>query len=153
VQGTTTPSGAPQPAILAVLQASLDPADQTPYLPNLTGAAETLEHLAVARLRQWAYDRRLLRQGRSGDIKAKPGRMGPRHPSRFDARLVRTIDFERAFGTLAPEHQALLWLRYADGDDMPTAAAAAGVSLRTAGKHMHTARKALAEVLDRLDLL
>lgn len=135
------------------VQASLDPSDQVPYLPSITGAAETLEHLAIARLRQWAQDRRLIRHGHACDIKPRPGKSGPLHPTRFDARLVRTIDFERAFATLDPKHQALLWLRYADGDTMPEAAKAAGVSLRTAWSYMPAARKALADVLDRLDLL
>lgn len=138
---------------IAAIRASLDPSDETPYLASLTGAAETLEHLAVARLRQFAYDRRQLRHGRACDTKPKPGRTNPRQPNRFDARLVRCIDFERAFATLRPEHQALLWLRYADGDDMPATAAAAGVSIRTATNHMPAARKALAQALDRLDLL
>ena len=142
-----------QPFTLTLLQASYDPGDKTPYLTSLHGVAETLEHLAIARLRQWAYDRRLLRQGRLAAKPGKRGRSGRSDPSRYDARAVRSIDFERAFGGLKPEHQALLWLRYADGDDMPTTAAAAGVSLRTASGHMSAARKALAEVLDRLDLL
>jgi DNA-directed RNA polymerase specialized sigma24 family protein len=132
---------------------SISASGQPPYIASLTACAETLEHLAVARLRQWAYDRRQLRHGRASDIKPKPGRSGQRNPSRFDARVVRCIDFERAFLTLAPEHQALLWLRYADGDDMPAAAAAAGVSIRTAAKHMPAARQALAAILDRRDLL
>jgi len=147
-----TRNGSPGQGAIAI-RASLDPSDETPYLANLNGVAETLEHLAIARLRQWAYDRRQLRHGRACDAKPKPGRSSPRQPNRFDARLVRTIDFERAFTTLRPEHQALLWLRYADGDDMPATAAAAGVSVRTAANHMPAARKALAEVLERLDLL
>jgi DNA-directed RNA polymerase specialized sigma24 family protein len=139
--------------VLATIQASLDPADETPYLASLTGCAETIEHLAIARLRQWAYDRQLLRRGRASTKADKQGESGRNDSSRFDARLIRTIDFERAFGTLSPEHQALLWLRYVHEGKMPAAAAAAGVSPRTASSHMPAARKALAAILDRLDLL
>lgn len=112
-----------------------------------------LEHLAIARLREWVHDRRILRQGR---IAVKLGTRGPRgdkDPSLYDARIVRSIDFQRAFETLSPEHQQLLWLRYGDGASLPVCAKAAGISERKATYAMPLAVQALARVLDDRDLL
>jgi DNA-directed RNA polymerase specialized sigma24 family protein len=115
--------------------------------------AETVEHLAIARLKQFVYDRRLLRQGR---LAAKPGtrgNRGPKDPTLWDARAVRCIDFERAFAQLKPEHQQLLWLRFGDGESMACCAAVIGTSPRTASYTVHNAAGNLGRILDELDLL
>jgi DNA-directed RNA polymerase specialized sigma24 family protein len=111
----------------------------------------TSETLAVLRLRQWAYDRAQARAGRTA-VLAQRGFV-ERRSRNADARLVRILDFERAFGHLPDEARALLVAIYRDGASQERAADLVGISPRAVNYLLPQARCALAEVLDRADLL
>lgn len=111
----------------------------------------TTESLAVLRLRQWAYDRALARAGAAIDLR----RQGwiERRSRQADARLVRVLDFERAFAHLPHSARALLLLIYRDEKSESTAADILGISTRTVYTQLPHARRLLADTLDRADLL
>jgi DNA-directed RNA polymerase specialized sigma24 family protein len=113
----------------------------------------TDEALAVARLRQWAATRAALDNGKSLNIQ-HPGRpTGKPNTNRFDAALVRVIDFERALCTLDADEQTILVLRYRDRENDKGIASAVSWSVRKLSYMLPQARKHLASVLGRLNLL
>jgi DNA-directed RNA polymerase specialized sigma24 family protein len=109
-----------------------------------------IEALAVARLCEWAHDRNACRQGRIAVYKAR----GFVDRSReADARLVRAIVFERAFATLPDTHQTTLLLAYRDGCRPHRLAHLLHTNPSQAQLWLVLARKALADALDRRQLL
>jgi DNA-directed RNA polymerase specialized sigma24 family protein len=111
----------------------------------------TPEVLAVARLRQWAYERIAIHHGHTASIEQP--RFSQRKSISFDARIVRVITFEQVFAALDLVGQILLAAVYRDGQRVEDAAKLAGVSLRAATYKLPAARRQLAELLDREDLL
>jgi DNA-directed RNA polymerase specialized sigma24 family protein len=109
------------------------------------------EALAVARLRQWCYDRLELRNCRTVDYSRKGWQ--DRNTRTFDARLVRVIDFGKALGMLDAEEQAALILTYRDRERSYHTAQALGCSVRKVEYLLPLARQHLAAALDRLNLL
>jgi DNA-directed RNA polymerase specialized sigma24 family protein len=113
----------------------------------------TPEVLAVARLRQWACDRSALANGKALNI-TSPGRPGRNNNSnRFDAALVRVIDFDRAIGSLDPDEQTALVLRYRDREPSHRIAQALRCSERKVEYLVPLARHHLANELERRNLL
>jgi DNA-directed RNA polymerase specialized sigma24 family protein len=113
----------------------------------------TNEVLAVARLRQWACDRSALTNGRALVV-ASPGRPGRNNNlNRFDAALVRVIDFDKALGTLDQDERAALVLRYRDRESEGRIATALRCSVRKVGYLLPIARRHLAAELERRNLL
>jgi YD repeat-containing protein len=109
------------------------------------------EGLAVVRLRQWAA---LRIRNQSGKIREyKYDGWQRRIENRFDAGLVMVIDFERALNKLTDEQKLALVLRYRDKQTDPEIAIALGCSIRKVTYLVPIARRKLAEVLDRLNLL
>ncbi len=109
------------------------------------------EVLAINRLRQWGVDRMALRASRTTDYQ-RTGWIA-RNCRTFDARLVRVIDFERALGSLTEAEQAVLLLVYRERQGHAEAAKIQHCSVRTVDTILPRARKRLADVLDRMDLL
>jgi DNA-directed RNA polymerase specialized sigma24 family protein len=70
-----------------------------------------------------------------------------------DARNVRVIDFEKALATLDTAHQLALILTYRGRAGHAATAAALGCSIRTLAYMLPAARRRLADILDRRDLL
>ncbi len=95
--------------------------------------------LAILRLRQWAVESKALKCGR--------------RETDADARNVRVIDFEKALATLDTTHQLALLMTYRDRAGHAATAAALGCSIRTLAYMLPAARRRLADVLDRRDLL
>jgi DNA-directed RNA polymerase specialized sigma24 family protein len=111
------------------------------------------EVLAIARLRQWGSERTALKAGRIANYR-NPGRPQAKNPTnRFDAAIVRVIDFERAIAGLTTEQQIALILTYRDKQGQHQVAAAVGCSVRKLDYLIPAARKELADRLDRLELL
>lgn len=110
-----------------------------------------LEVLAVVRLRQWFVERAELRNGKTTSYK----RVGwaQRRSSRFDAKIVRCIDFERAYGHLCPSDQALLELVYAEDWPNDQVAKILCISERSIYNYLPHARALLAHVLDKAGLI
>ncbi len=109
------------------------------------------EALALARLRQWSYDRLQLAHARTCDYRRTGWKQ--RNDRTFDARLVRVIDFGRALGTLEAEEQAALVLTYRDRQNTLEISRALHCSQRKISYLVPLARKKLAAQLDRLNLL
>jgi DNA-directed RNA polymerase specialized sigma24 family protein len=109
------------------------------------------EALAVARLRQWCFDRLSLASARTCGYQRSGWQR--RDERTFDARLVRVIDFARAMGKLDAEEQAALVLTYRDRERAPETARALGCSIRKLSYLVPAARRKLAAELDRLNLL
>jgi DNA-directed RNA polymerase specialized sigma24 family protein len=105
--------------------------------------------LAILRLRQWAVERNALKCGRTTRLTNAGWR--ERRETDADARNVRVIDFERALATLDTAHQHALVLTYRDR--VGHAATALGCSVRTLAYMLPAARRRLADILDRRDLL
>lgn len=80
-------------------------------------------------------------------------RLRERYTGETDARLVRVIDFEKAFARLSQEEQTPLAATYRDRAGQSATAFAVGCSLRKLAYLLPTARQHLADILDRLDLL
>jgi len=111
------------------------------------------EVLAVARLRQWAQMRITLKSGKVANY-ANPGRPNIKaRTNRFDAALVAVLDFERALRQLTAEQQTILILKYRDRLSASHVAQALGCSTRKVDYMTQPARLALADKLDRLNLL
>ena len=109
------------------------------------------EALAIARLRQWAYDRVHTTTGRTASYERD--RLHTRKLCGFDAAIVRVIDFDRALATLDADEQAALILTYRDRQKAEHVAQALACSTRKLGYMLPTARQKLATELDRLNLL
>jgi DNA-directed RNA polymerase specialized sigma24 family protein len=119
----------------------------------MIGQMSVTEVLAIARLRQWAQTRICMKSGKVANY-ANPGRPNPKAETRrFDAAMVNVIDFERALGALSSEQQTVLVLHYRDRQSAGRIATALGCSVRKVGYLMQPARQALADRLDRLNLL
>jgi len=119
----------------------------------MIGPMTNPEILAVARLRQWASDRSALTNGRALVV-ASPGRPGRNNnQNRFDAALVRVIDFDRAIASLDPDEQAALVLRYRDREGERNIAIALRCSTRKVAYLLPIARRHLASELERRNLL
>jgi len=111
------------------------------------------EVLAIARIRQWAQARVRLKSGQTMNY-ANPGRPNAKsRTSRQDAALVAVIDFERALESLSAEQQTVLVLKYRDRLSSSRVADAMACSVRKVDYLLEPARKALADKLDRLELL
>jgi DNA-directed RNA polymerase specialized sigma24 family protein len=109
------------------------------------------EVLAIARLRQWRADRSIMRSGKTVTLQREG--YTPRSSARFDARQVRVIDFERALSMLTKDEQTILLMSYGDRQDQPDTAEILGCSTRKVSYTLPPARKRLASILDKLDLL
>jgi len=109
------------------------------------------EVLAITRLRQWSADRALLRASKTTDYQ-RTGWQARNH-RQCDARLVRVIDFERALAHLPEDEQAVLLLVYREKQSHSDAAVALHFSTRKVQYMLPRARRNLANILDRLDLL
>jgi DNA-directed RNA polymerase specialized sigma24 family protein len=107
--------------------------------------------MAILRLRQWAVERNALKCGRTTRLTSVGWR--ERRETDADARNVRVIDFEKALSTLDTTHQQALVLTYRDRQGHAATAAAIGCSIRTLAYMLPAARRRLADVLDRRDLL
>ena len=109
--------------------------------------------LARIRIRQWWRERTALRNGRTKDYTA-PGRPNKHATTnRFDAGIVRCIDFEMALGQLTGEQQTMLLMAYRDGEGHRAIAQVAGCTERVVAYRLPIALKLLAEVLDQRNLL
>jgi DNA-directed RNA polymerase specialized sigma24 family protein len=109
------------------------------------------EALAVARLRQWAVSRC---SNQNGKIRRPNAQGWKRRDERsFDAALVRVIDFERALSALAEDEQIALVLRYRDKQEATQIAVGLQCSVRRVSYLIPMARRHLADILDRLNLL
>ena len=109
------------------------------------------EVLAVIRLRQWSHDRMRLRAGGTTNYQRQGWR--ERRSTEADSRIVRVIDFERALSMLPAIEQAILLLVYRDRSTYHDTARALRCCERKTSYLLPTARKHLADTLDRLDLL
>jgi DNA-directed RNA polymerase specialized sigma24 family protein len=112
---------------------------------------ELNESLAVARLRQWAFLRCATRHGKTSNYR----RSGwiRRSDRKYDGQQVTVIDFERALNRLDEDEQVALVHRYRDGESDEHIARNIGCSTRKVGYLVPAARRKLADILDRLDLL
>jgi DNA-directed RNA polymerase specialized sigma24 family protein len=113
---------------------------------------QMIEALAIARLRQWAAMRCSNLQGK---IRRPNARGWQRRDERtFDATLVRVIDFERALNMLRDDDEKVaLVLRYRDRQVDRDIGLAIGCSIRKVDYLIPAARRRLAAILDRLNLL
>ena len=109
------------------------------------------EALAVCRLRQWHSDRTAARSGRTCNYR-NTGWI-ERRQRQADARIVRMLDFEKAFASLTDTEQVMLASAYADGAQAADTARAAGCCVRKVAYALPAARRHLAEALAALDLL
>jgi DNA-directed RNA polymerase specialized sigma24 family protein len=114
----------------------------------------TTEALALARLRQWSAERQALKNGKIHNYLRMPGRPSDNaSTNRFDAALVRCIDFEREFGKLPTDSQTLLLLAYREKQPQLTIAQITGWSPRAISYKLPAALADLSRVLDKADLL
>lgn len=111
------------------------------------------EALAVAHLRAYGYDRRAVIHGRVACYEQRPGRPGPNHPTRFDARIVRVIDFGRALASIGSDFSTILQLYHCDGESITDICRAVGYSPRKLWARLPEARQALVRALSEANLL
>ncbi len=109
------------------------------------------EALAVCRLRQWHSDRTAARAGHICSYR-NTGWI-ERRQRQTDARIVRMLDFEKAFASLTDAEQIMLASAYADGAVSTDTARAAGCCVRKIAYALPAARRHLADALAALDLL
>jgi len=119
--------------------------------PDTPSPIATDEVLAITRLRQWSVDRLALRASRTTDYQRQGYR--PRDARTFDARLVRVLDFERALAQLTQDEQALLVLIYRERQNFEVVSKVLSCSVRKLSYTLPPARKHLARILDRMDIL
>lgn len=117
----------------------------------MTAAWTTTEALAVARLRQWANERVSLMSGKITNYK-RTGWQSRTNRS-ADAKLIRVLAFGEALATLEADEQAALVLTYRDRERIDAVAVAIGCSARKVCYLVPTARRKLADELDRRSLL
>lgn len=109
--------------------------------------------LARLRLRQWAAERTALRAGRVANYTA-PGRSTQSaRTTRFDAALVRCIDFEREFSKLTSDQQTMLLLAYREQQPHRVICQITNLSERAVSYKLPAALAQLASLLDRANLL
>jgi len=109
--------------------------------------------LARNRIEQWNHERCNLRNGKAREYK-NPGRPNAKsNTNRFDAALVRCIDFEREFSKLTGDQQTILLLAYREHQPHRVIAQIARCSERTISNRIPQALAALAAILDRANLL
>ena len=106
------------------------------------------QHLAVARLRTYEYDRR---QAGAGGLRPRPraGRptMKPNAPDR-DGRLVAMVDMEAMLSRLDPQTVICLVMRLVDRHTVPEVAKAAGCSERTVSTRVKDGLAQLTRILE-----
>jgi DNA-directed RNA polymerase specialized sigma24 family protein len=109
--------------------------------------------LASIRIEQWQHERTALRCGRVRNYTA-PGRQ-PVHAStnRYDAALVRCLDFEREFGKLDTDSQTILLLAFREHQPHRVIAQIARCSERAVSYKIPAALAQLARLLDRASML
>ena len=113
------------------------------------------EALAIAQLRRYGYDRRAARLGNAAtdlDPRGRPGSNGGR-TNRYDARIVRVVDFDRALSSIGGHNAAMLQMYYCDGEDQALVAEAIGVSIRTLHGMLPKALQLLVSALETRLLL
>jgi DNA-directed RNA polymerase specialized sigma24 family protein len=114
----------------------------------------TTEALALARLRQWSAERQALKNGKIHNYLRQPGRpTDTANTNRYDAALVRCIDFEREFGKLPTDTQTLLLMAYREKQPQVTIAQITCWSPRAISYKLPAALADLARLLDKADLL
>lgn len=109
--------------------------------------------LARIRLEHWQQERTALRCGRARNYTA-PGRIAA-HAStnRFDAALVRCIDFEREFSKLDTDAQTILLLAFREHQPQRVICQIARCSERALSYKIPAALAQLAQLLDRANML
>jgi DNA-directed RNA polymerase specialized sigma24 family protein len=114
----------------------------------------TTEALALARLRQWSSERQALKSGKIKNYLRSPGRSSENaNTNRYDAALVRVIDFEREFAKLPTDTQTLLLLAYREKQPQRIISQITGWSSRAISYKLPVALLDLARLLDKADLL
>ena len=110
----------------------------------------TKQALAIAALRQYHRNRALLLHGKTKiDRRTNP----PRRSALNDARQVQVIGFNEAIERLPAEEQIIVHLVYAFGHGPEETAAILHICTNTAAHRAQQALEALAEELDKRDLL
>ena len=109
--------------------------------------------LARIRLQHWAIERTALRCGRVRNYTAPRRQSNDNRTNRFDAALVRCIDFEREFGKLTGDQQTLLLLAYRERQPYRVIAQIARCSERALNYKIPIALAQLAKLLDRAAML
>jgi DNA-directed RNA polymerase specialized sigma24 family protein len=120
-----------------------------PQAPN----ANLDNTLARIRLEHWQQERTALRCGRARNY-AAPGRQ-PATPkaNRYDAALVRCIDFEREFSKLDTDAQTILLLAFREHQPQRVICQIARCSERALAYKIPAALAQLAKLLDRANML
>ena len=107
--------------------------------------------LTIIRIKQWQQERAARATACTTDC-TRTGWKQRNHRT-ADARIVRVLDFERAFSILDEEHQLAPALIYRENQPQDKAADAIGCSPRKLCYLLPEARQNLANILNRLDLL
>jgi DNA-directed RNA polymerase specialized sigma24 family protein len=138
----------------AALFAAADPKPQRSKPRKLHGIPAD-EALALAQLRRYTCERRQAISGRTTtniDPRNQPGKNSSR-ANRYDARIIRCIDFANALNTLDALDSTILQLVYSDGETLETTAKATGWSTRHIVDRLPAARRALMLALEERNLL
>jgi DNA-directed RNA polymerase specialized sigma24 family protein len=107
--------------------------------------------IAMLHVKQWRDDRTKISAGISGIYKRNGYR--ERRQRDADARIVRTLDFEKALAQIGTLDQSMLISAYYLGHTRKETADATGVSERAIIYKLPMALDALAATLERLALL
>ena len=112
------------------------------------------EALAIAAYRRYTWERRSGKDAPNHRYDHGQGRP-KNNPSTsiYDARIVRKIDFERCLATIGEYFSTILKLYHVDGESQSLIAHATGRSIRSIVGDLPNARRALAEALDKADML
>ncbi len=110
-----------------------------------------VEVKVIAAIRRWCYDRHKLASGKGNQYKHRGFQR--RDERTFDARIVRVLDFERAFTKMPAGAQVLILLVHRDGLTPEEAASIIGVSVPTIRKCLMDTRQALAVLLEQVNAL
>lgn len=111
------------------------------------------EALAVSQLRRYGYDKRCAHLGKAAGDLAQRGRPGTNSTNRYDARLVRVVDFGRALSSMSNIDSTLVQMYYSDGESLTLISQATGVSVRTLSSRLPIARRALLNALEAFNLV
>ena len=109
--------------------------------------------LAVIRIEQWQHERTALRCGRAKNYTAPGPAPAVNRTNRFDAALVRCIDFEREFSKLTGDQQTILLLAFREHQPHRVIAQIARCSERAVSYKIPAALAQLAQLLDRASML